>query len=126
MKNNIFKIALLVFCVCNVGKINAQYTNDFVEIHDYQKVNFEVLSEDNSLKLNKPTKVKFTFEKSDPKTITLSSPNMKILREENTENSVMVEITAKEKFIEDNTFSVRVSGKYDGKFWIYKIKIPVK
>ncbi|EOG6905768.1 hypothetical protein ACLH3R_002398, partial [Flavobacterium psychrophilum] len=91
-----------------------------------QSAKIEVQSEDNSLKLDSATRVILKLENIAPETVTLSAANMKMLMKEKTENSLVLEITANSEFVEENTYSIRISGKTNGEFWSHRFVIPVK
>lgn len=126
-KNRIRKIiAASLFLISFISKVNAQSTLDYHYANGNQKATIEVQSEDNFLKTDRATKVLLKLENIAPETITVSAPNMKMLMKENTENSIMLEITAKSEFVENGTFPMHISGKTNGEFWSHKFVIAVK
>jgi|JI9StandDraft_1071089.scaffolds.fasta_scaffold573090_1 hypothetical protein len=126
-KNIISKIVVAsIFLICFMNKVNAQADLDYQYVNGNQKAKIEVQSEDQSLKLDSATKVILQLENIAPKTVTLSAPNMKMLMQENTENSLVFEITAQSEFVKDGKYSIYVSGKTDGVIWSHKFVIAVK
>lgn len=128
MAKNIIRktIGASIFLICFISKVNAQSNLDYQYVNGNQKATIEVQSEDNSLKTDIATKVLLKLENIAPETITISAPNMKMLMKENTENSMMLEITAKTEFVENGTFPIHISGKTNGEFWSHKFVISVK
>jgi hypothetical protein len=126
-KNIISKIAVVsIFLICFMNNVNAQADLDYQYVNGHQKAKIEVQSEDQSLKLDGVTKVILQLENIAPKTVTLSAPNMKMLMQENTENSLVLEITAQSEFVKDGKYSIHASGKTDGVIWSHKFVIAVK
>lgn len=124
MKKTI-SLFIFLFCLTNCApkKDIAQNAN-FKYVDGNEKIEFEILTGNNYLKVNVPTLTKFKFQNIEPKNVTLAGRTIRALSFEN--NEIIVEMSPEKKDLENGNLVIRLTYKINKEFKKFILNVPVK
>ena len=126
MRNLVFIFFIFFFNCCS-HKISKEKANNLEYSNGKQKIVLEIMTGDNFLKFDNPTKIKVKFDNILGEKLSFSGQNIKFIKAFNEiENEIILEVNLKNNENKLEYFSLLVSYKMDNESFFHKFKIPVK
>ncbi len=125
MKEKFLFILILIITGCGTTKKDLSFNTSFE--NGNEKINFEVLSNKQVLKLNKINKTRFILKNIDKSKVSISGKSIRTSENNKLfENEIHLDMSPKEEDLVDGRLNVFLTYKMQEKLRFFKLQIPVE
>lgn len=125
MKEKFLFILILIITGCGTTKKDLSFNTSFE--NGNEKINFEVLSNKQVLKLNKTNKTRFILKNIDKSKVSISGKSIRTSENNKLfENEIHLDMSPNEEDLVDGRLNVFLTYKMQEKLRFFKLQIPVE